>query len=437
MINKKLRRAIAITVGVLLLIYVGYQIQLSNKTGIETEKAMYATVSDTINTKGFAVRNEQVITASYNGVLNYVIADGSRVSAGNAIADVYQNESDATAQSRITRLDSEMAVIESLTNPGDTYIANPELIGSQINTSLEDIVDTVKQGNFTLLSEKRVAFQTAVSRKNIITGSESADDYRQRLSELENERANILSASSSKISSIYSDSAGYFISTLDGLENKASYEDAVNFTVDDINTLLGQNTSIQLHQNGQIGKISTEFSWYMVCVVNEDEMLKLRDISSVKLEVPFATTTVIPAEIAAANTDYATGNTALILKCTYMGSDIARIRKENIRIIVNTYEGVLVNEKSIFFNDIEKETTHEDGTTETVMHKNIKGVYIKDGSKMKFVQIFTDKTINGYAICKTELGEEDSKNLVTSSTIHLYDEVIVGGTDLYDGKLIN
>ena len=50
------------------------------------------------------------------------------------------------------------------------------------------------------------------------------------------------------------------------------------------------------------------------------------------------------------------------------------------------------------------------------------------------MQIFSDATINGYAICKVSLSTEEREQLVTSTTIQLYDEVIVEGTDLYDGK---
>ena len=51
--------------------------------------------------------------------------------------------------------------------------------------------------------------------------------------------------------------------------------------------------------------------------------------------------------------------------------------------------------------------------------------------------MFTDHSVNGYAICKTELSSEEQAALVTSSTIQLYDQVVVEGTDLYDGKVIS
>ena len=58
------------------------------------------------------------------------------------------------------------------------------------------------------------------------------------------------------------------------------------------------------------------------------------------------------------------------------------------------------------------------------------------GGQLDFVQIFSEKDVNGYAVCKTELSEAEEKNLVTERTVQLYDQVVVGGVDLYDGKIV-
>ena len=74
--NPLIRKIGATAVAVLLLIYVGYQIYLSQYTGLTTETAMYSTVSDSIDTTGFIIRNEELIRTNYNGVLNYTLDDG-------------------------------------------------------------------------------------------------------------------------------------------------------------------------------------------------------------------------------------------------------------------------------------------------------------------------------------------------------------------------
>ena len=107
--SKKVQTLAAAVLTFLLLIYVGYQVYLTNHKGIVTETAMYGTVSDTLQARGFAIRDEKVITDSYNGVLTYRVADGTRVSQGGVIADIFTSENDAAAQNKIDRIDREIA----------------------------------------------------------------------------------------------------------------------------------------------------------------------------------------------------------------------------------------------------------------------------------------------------------------------------------------
>jgi len=86
--------------------------------------------------------------------------------------------------------------------------------------------------------------------------------------------------------------------------------------------------------------------------------------------------------------------------------------------------------------DVTVTDTDTDGNVTEHVEQNVKGVYIKSGSRVRFVQVFSDATIDGYAVCKLNLSSSEKEQLVTSRTIQLYDEVIVEGTDLYDGKML-
>ena len=126
----------------------------------------------------------------------------------------------------------------------------------------------------------------------------------------------------------------------------------------------------------------------------------------------------------------------MILKCTYMNSELAAARKEPLRIIISSYSGVLVNEKAIHFCDVTAYETDNNGNEVETVYENVKGVFVKYGSRIRFVQVFSDATVNGYAVCKISLSASEREQLVTSKTIQLYDEVVVEGTDLYDGKML-
>lgn len=430
--SKKIRTLGAVVLAFLVLLYVGYQAYQATHQSIRTETAMYGEVSDVLQAQGFILRNETVIDESYSGVLSYRVADGSRISRGGVIADIFSNESDAASQRELDQLDQEIENLQSLSQTANFYVANPSMLGDQIYSALEGISQLVNENDFSGLNTQKGELQNALIRRQLITGEESAEDYSQRISQLQSQRDTLASQTGSATGSILAPEAGYFISTVDGLENVMDISQVESITVAQAEELLEQQPS----SIDAVGKICQDFNWYAVCVFDEDDMVRFEGVEDVYLDIPFASTEQIPAKVLARNSDGESGKTAVVFQCSTMDADIAAVRNEAIQVTVNTYSGVLVNERAIRFADVEYTTTDEDGNTVTQVQENVKGVYVLYGGQLEFVQVFTDQTVNGYAICRTDLTEEEQSMLVTDSTIQLYDQVVVEGTDLYDGKIV-
>lgn len=442
--SRKIRKAGAVAIALLVLISVGSQIYMARRRSVVTETAAYASVSDTLQAKGFAVRQEAVIDEAYNGMLSYRVSDGARVAAGETIADVYASESHAAAQNRIDGIEREIQNLEGLTSPGDYSVANPSLIGAQIYTALGDILDETRKNNFSQITSLKENLQTALNRKQLITGEESTEDYKARIADLEAQKMTLSASAGEKIDSISAPQAGYFMSVTDGFENAVDFEHVPYLTPSEIEQLQQKEESGESMSLTPIGKVSGDFNWYLACVFSDEDMMKFENVTNVSLEIPFASTEQIPAAVIAKNRDNSSGKTAVIFQCSYMDAGIALLRNESVQINVKTYSGVLVKKEAIHFEDVEYEVYDEEGEAVlnesgepvTAVAKDVKGVYVKYGGRLKFVQIFSEKTVRGYAICKTQLSDEEQEQLVTDGTIQLYDEVVTEGTDLHDGKLV-
>ena len=430
--SKKIQTLAAALLTFLLLVYVGYQFYLSTNKSIVTEIAMYGSVSDTVQARGFAIRSERVITDSYSGVLSYRVADGTRVSNGGVIADVFASEDDAAARNKLEKLSREIEGLEALARPADFFDANPTTLSTQIYTAMGDIFREIKGNHFSDLTALTENLRTALSRKQLITKEETAEDFRERLTALENERDRLAAVAADAIDSITSPEAGYFISSTDGFENVVDVSKITEITPAQVRNLLGREKGTGLASS--VGKVCSDFNWYLVCVFSDDVIWRFEDVNNVSLGIPFASTETIPAKVIAKNRDRGTGDTAVVFECSYMDSDIASVRNETVEVSIHTYSGVLVNEKAIRFEDVTYTETDEEGNEKVKLQPNVKGVYILNGRQLEFVQIFTEETVNGYAICATELTKEQKAALRTNSTIQLYDNVVVSGTNLYDGK---
>lgn len=432
--NPLIRKIGATAVAVLLLIYVGYQVYLSQYTGLKTEAATYSTVSESIDTTGFIIRDEEVISSSYSGVLNYTVDDGEKVAEGGAIAEIYPTEEDVAVQNRIARIDDELNRLSALETPSDSTASNPKLIGSQISKKITSILGALKSGSMSDVTDERNDLQLLLSQRQVVTGKESSGDYAAHVNELHEERIALTQSASASIGTVSSPAAGYFIRSVDGYENAVSLDGVTSLSVSDVRALEEEEPAGT--DTESIGKVAKDFNWYIACILTENDLVRLDRTTKVTVEMPFATVEQIPAEVVKINRDSETGEAAVILKCTYMNSDLASARMETLRINISSYSGVLVPESAVHFADVVAHETDEDGNEVDVTYENIRGVYVKSGSRLRFVQIFSDATINGYAICKVSLSTEEREQLVTGDTIQLYDEVVVEGTDLYDGKML-
>ena len=433
--NILIRRIGATAVAVLLLVYVAYQIYMSQYTGLDTETALYSTVSKSIDTTGFIVRKEQVITSEVDGVLNYTVDDGERTAAKGVIAEIYPTEDDAAAHNRIARIDEELARLSVLENPSDAMTSNPKLIGGQISDKIANILTSIRTGKIEDIEDEKNDLQLLMGQKQVITGVEKAEDYTAYMNELRTEKMKLQYSSAKSTGDVISPAAGYFIRSVDGYENAVDMDHISELTPDDIRTLIEEDAP-ETDESHVLGKVAMDFKWYVVCLIDENDYVQLDRTTIVTLEMPFATAEEIPAEIVEINRDTENGGAALIIECSNMNSDLAAARKEPLRINISEYSGVLVDEKAIHFSDVTVSQTDADGNEIDVVYENVRGVYVKYGSRLRFVQVFSDATVNGYAICKTTLTTQEREQLVTSRTIQMYDEVVVGGSDLYDGKIL-
>ncbi len=297
--SKKIRKIAALALAFLLL-YVGYQGYMATHQSLKTETAMYGQVSDVLQVDGFVIRNETVVEDSYNGVLSYRVGDGTRVSTGGVIADIFASESDAAAYGEVESLNREIENLQALSQPADFFVANPTMLSDQIYAAVDQISVAINQNNFSDLTTLKEELQTALSRRQLITGEETPEDFSQRISSLESQRDALQGQAGSTIGTITAPAAGYFISSVDGLETAVDVDQVEDLTVSQVEDLLQLE---ETEQSDAVGKICRNFNWYVACVLDEDDMVRLEGVENVSLDIPFASSEAIPATVVATNTD--------------------------------------------------------------------------------------------------------------------------------------
>ena len=90
--------------------YVGYQALHILFPQNVYETALPATVSDNVEADGVLLFDEVYVSGS--GTLGYLAADGERVSAGTAVAEIYSDASQAVLRQQLTQLTEQIDLLQ-------------------------------------------------------------------------------------------------------------------------------------------------------------------------------------------------------------------------------------------------------------------------------------------------------------------------------------
>ena len=265
---------------------------------------------------------------------------------------------------------------------------------------------------------ERVAGGQAIAAQFVKADSASAYvDLESRKSELAryeslNSQQNLNELDISKIN-LQADS--YFYEMLDGVRSGkiSGLESSAEKFSDKIKAALSASPAA-VPANTK-GKLIHGYTWYFVGIVNKSDATRLNDGDSITLRCDNMSRDSINASVyyrGPINTD----ETVLILSSKIMDSDIARLRTEDVEIVINETDGIRVNKSAVRVID------------------GVQGVYVLTGNIVRFKKLDIIYTGEDYVISK--MIKEDIYDENKVPYLKIYDAVILEGKDLKDGKLI-
>ncbi len=425
-----LRKTASVIIALLLLFYVGYQLYRAHFSSIKTETATYFTASSTVQASVVALRNETVLAAPPKGAVDYVVASGSRVAKGGTVANVYASENQITAVHQLEQLDEAIRELQSLQQQGDAYTFSANSANERICLKLTDILGCVGSGELEQVQTQKAALLNLLNEREIGTGE--VKNFNSRISALQTQRKDLAQQAGTPSGNVTSPQAGYFIQSTDGMEKAYDFSKADLITCADIRRLQAQKLSAVPNATG---KISQDFEWYLVCVIPSEQLVPFRQMEEgdrLSVQFPFVSNLSVSVTLKAINASPGDAEGAVVLECKEMSSELAGIRRETANIQFGQYPGLRVSQKAVHYADVTKTVKDAKGVKSTVK-KNVMGVYVLHGNQLVFRQIIPEFSTADYVICRSD-PEDDS--LMTTQTVRYSDEVVVEGTDLYDGKVV-
>lgn len=427
-ISGALKTLAAVVIVFLLLaaLYVSYQAMQVLFPPNTYETALLATVEDTVDAEGVLLFEESYVAGG--GTLGYLVADGERVSAGTAVAEIYSDAAQASLRQQLTQINDQIDLLQRSQNTTSVQL---ESLRKNRSAALYDLMDSLDAGDYEDTDAEKENYILAQNKLWVITGEVAS--FSDQITALTQQAATVQSQLGNP-SQITAPQTGYFIrSSSSGRLNAGS---ADILALDAANLKAYVESSPEIALDGCAGKIVSGFTWYYagVCSAKQAEKLLGRDgkplTKGVEIRFPGQVETPLKAKVSEVNIDAENDIARFVLSCEIINGDVLRLNCADAQIIVGRNTGLRVPAAAVHY-------LKEDGSEAEGQGENyIPGVYVKYGNLARFCRIDPVDDVHPQIADGDDLIVLPSGTAGSVSQVRLYDEIIVSGQNLYDGKLL-
>lgn len=393
-------------------VYLFHDAVRNNRDRYDTETADEVVEQEKLELKAFLVRDEEYINQKTTGTVVPLIKDGMRVASGDAVARVCVSDEDAANVSALLEAKESLARYQEISEQTELNALDMEKLNKTIDASFTELVRTSNSGDFSELSRNIEELENKLASKQIL--KDGTIDLTAKFNEL-NSKIQTLESKSINTSDVLAPLSGYYISNLDGYENAMDYNKISDLTVSEAEKLFEKKPG---DVSGQMGKIVGSYKWYLVTVMDSKYSLLMSEGEKMKINMPyygFKNVEVVVEKISTTQND----KVAVAFSCNMMNETYANMRTEDIELVFKEYTGYKINSSAIRREKDEK-------------GKEVDVVYILRGDIMNARVIDIIYDAGDYVIVS-----EESKATSGYRPIKRYDEVIVKGRNLSDGKSIS
>lgn len=396
-------KLITAVLAVFLLVTVISQFFVGSDHSYKTEVALKYESQDTIEFYGVFARNEHTVSRKVSGILQYEHEDGSKVGKNSVIASTYSSASDITTTADIKKLQTRIDTLTDAQSLVGTDNSQIEAFDKLITEKHSQLMSAINSGDYQAVSQLKYEMLNLQSKRDIVKGKVS--DYSSVITSLNSKIKTLEGRISASPVQVLSEETGYFVSSIDGYESKITYDNIDSITPAEISETV-KTPELTTATGDIIGKMIDDYKWKLAATFTEGQAAVLTENTTVRL-ILGASQTEIVAKVE--NIEKYDNDYVAIFSADDLNSVIASSRVGRFKLLVDSYNGIRIASSAIHFDK----------------DNNI-GVYVKRGSQAYFVQVDRIYSSEDYVIVRDTTGQ--------SGYLSLYDDVIVEGKDLYDGK---
>ncbi len=404
------QRVGALIIGIAILIYAVYHIISLFSEDIATIATGVSTESRVVDGKGYVFRDEKVLYSDNSGVADHLKADGSKVSVGEALAEV-RSGGDASSKSMIKYYDEKISILEGSVDSGYTLADLPE-VNSNISDAYYSLAKMLAAGETGGISEQADKLLLNMNCHSLLTDRSSpVDDTLERMTQ---QRENILESGGKSVVE-HAEDSGYFYSYVDGFEEHFTVAAAEDLTDSEFYRLtLGDVDADARAVSRAYGKLAQNSEWRFVVRLAEIPSAYFKVGEIYELAFVENGNTVIPMTLVSAIEDGEYGGKIFVFSANRLPDGFVFDRCQSVSIEVSATSGIYVPKSAV----------HRMGGTYCV--------YVLKGSVVTMRRIDVIYEAMDYYL--SAVGVTDDGGVEYLGTNEL---LIIKGNNLFDGRILD
>lgn len=409
-----IQRLLLVMVTLFAFSFIGYQIYRYFYNQYKTETVYNYTIAETARVSGIVLRKETLLEDQLgSGFATYTASDGTKVSKGSPIAEIYESESDAENVRKLRELNNRKTLLERAQDPGTTSFAHTDVLNKQISSELAAIIGAVDTNSLLKLSDMSDRLLVLMNTKQIATGKQ--EDFSTALAQLSAEEKYYTARTSEhKPTTITSPRQGYFIRTVDGYENCTDLNRLDRLSAQELTDMI--NNPAPQDELHRVGKLMTDHNWYYVVLVQKENLEQYREGASVTLDFNISGLEPVPAVIDSVNDSTDEEDVVIVFRCDYINEHLVNLRVTQADVNFKSISGLRVSNSALRFEGLQQ------------------GVYVLKGDMLTFRPVTVIYEDVGFSLCREYDDAYMIPGTATYAGLQQYDEIVIEGVQLYDRK---
>ncbi len=391
--------------------YIVYHLVISFGASMETTPAQLVTVNETITVEAYILRDETILTSGSEGGVNCLFRDGTMVRKRAAVANVYSGADTAAIKARISDIDDQIRILEESTVAESAAINDSAALGASLDSLYFQILEKVNQNSVDYAYRRKNEMLTLLNKRQI--AQRAVSDYTDQIVDLQNKRVQLTSSLTDISETVYTPYSGYFYSEVDGYEKAFNSSLCETLTIEGFKNLT--KTEPVDYGSTAVGKIATDYKWYIVCLINTDQVNAFVENNNYTVVFPYSSDAELPMKLERSVRDDENKQTLLIFSTGYVDPGFNFLRRQSVDIVEASYTGYRVPVSAVRIVD------------------GRKGVYVLNGNLVEFREIESVAEIDGNLIVRERDMFTDPDG---AKKLGFYDQIITKGKNLYEGKVV-